>query len=147
MQLGQRATWEYFTFTFVSDFLRFVQDMEKRKSVCRKPQIHVLPSFGRRSLRPVIVRINVIPFIFFEADVQTFEIRITAWRNRDQNRWYSFLLSFLRFSVDWNVVFLRTRPIDNFGIRNFSLYILPLGIYFLHQVVYCRVDLNCLCSI
>ena len=45
----------------------------------------------------VRVRIKAFRFIFFEADVRTFEIRITAWRNRNQN----WLRSFLRFSADW----------------------------------------------
>ena len=39
----------------------------------------------------VKVRINAIPFIFFQADVWPFEIRTTAWRKCNQNRWHSFL--------------------------------------------------------
>ena len=50
------------------------------------------------------VRINAIRFIFFETDVRTFEIRINAWRKRNQNRWHFFL----RFSADCIVHFIST---------------------------------------
>ena len=64
----------------------------------RKPQnfSFLLPS---AVVDTVTVLINVIPFIFFEADVRSFEIRITAWRERNQNRWHSFL----RFSADCSI--------------------------------------------
>ena len=45
-----------------------------------------LPKTIESLLETVRVRINIIPFIFFEADVGSFEIIITAWRKRDQNQ-------------------------------------------------------------
>ena len=47
----------------------------------------IFPSIFRlQQSRPLRVRINAIRFIFFEAEVRTFEIRITASRKRNQNR-------------------------------------------------------------
>ena len=54
-------------------------------SVCRKPQNF---SFIVSNVVVDIVRIRINPirFIFFEAEVRTFEIRITAWRKHNLNR-------------------------------------------------------------
>ena len=62
-------------------------------SVCRKPQkfSFVLSNAVDETVR---VRISAIPFIFFEADVRMFEIGITAWPKRNQNRWHSYLRFF-----------------------------------------------------
>ena len=49
-------------------------------TVCRKP--------SNFSFDIVRVRINAIRFILFEPDVRIFEIRIIAWRKRNQNRWH-----------------------------------------------------------
>ena len=38
----------------------------------------------------VRVRINAIRFIFFEADIRNFEVRITAWRKRNWHFSYGF---------------------------------------------------------
>ena len=46
-------------------------------AVCRKPQNFSFV-LSNAVVEPVRVRINAIPFIFFEADVQSFEIRNTA---------------------------------------------------------------------
>ena len=62
---------------------------QKLCPVCRKPW-----NFSFVSLNAVIktvrFQISTILFIFFEVDVRLFEIRITAWRKRDQNWWHSF---------------------------------------------------------
>ena len=63
------------------------------QTVCRKPSNF---SFVLSNAVVETVRVYAIPFIFFEADVRSFEIRITAWRERNQDRWHSSL----RFSAD-----------------------------------------------
>ena len=74
-------------------------------SVRRKPQNFSFV-LSNAVVETVRVRINVIPFIFFKADVRSFEIRITAWRKRNQNWWHSFL----RFSVDCIILSVLVRP-------------------------------------
>ena len=64
-------------------------------TVCRKP-LNFSFVLSNAVVEPVRVQINAIRFIFFEADVRSFEIRTTAWRKRNQNRWHSCL----RFSAD-----------------------------------------------
>ena len=80
------------------------------------------------------VEINAIPFVFCEVNVRSFKIRITAWRNRNQNRWHSFL----RFSADFYVMLwfsFRTTEdgIDFVDIWTFELSKLcpGVGIFFL----------------
>ena len=41
------------------------------------------------AVETVKVQINAIPFIFFQVDVRSFELRTTVWRKRNQNRWHS----------------------------------------------------------
>ena len=68
---------------------------EVRRS-SKKPQKHQngLPKiieffiFSNVIVYVIRVRINAIRFIFFEADVRNFEIRIIACRKRNQNRWH-----------------------------------------------------------
>ena len=55
----------------------------------------VLPNAVVTTIR---VLVHTIQFDFTEADIPTFEIRITAWRKRNQNRRHSFLW----FSADCN---------------------------------------------
>ena len=58
--------------------------------------VEFFPVSFERNSRNLRVRINAIRFIFFEADVRPFEIRITVWCKHNQN----WLRSFLRFSAD-----------------------------------------------
>ena len=63
----------------------FPENLKVSLIVCRKPSnfSFILSNVVVDIVR---VRINAIRFIFFDADVRTFEIRITARRKRNQNR-------------------------------------------------------------
>ena len=72
--------------------------------------VEFFPVSFERNSRNLRVRINAIKFIFFEADVRPFEIRITVWCKRNQN----WLRSFLRFSADCNDGIRRKLDNSNF---------------------------------
>ena len=64
-------------------------------SVCWKPK-YLSFLLSNAVVETVRVQINTILFIFFEDDIRTFKIRITAWCKHNQYWWHSFL----RFSTD-----------------------------------------------
>ena len=89
--LGSHLLWHFATISYGFSYkLTWPSRHYLRLStVCWKPQ-----NFSFVLLNAVVktvgAQINAIWFIFFQADVRMFGIRITAWRKRNQNRWHLF---------------------------------------------------------
>ena len=77
--LIHKHVWCYFLLSMFADRCVY--------TVCWKPQNFSLIPLNAL-VRPFELRWT--SFIFFEAYIRTFEIRVSVWRKRNQNRWPTF---------------------------------------------------------
>ena len=80
-------------------------------------------------------RFNVIPYIFFEAHVRSFQIRITVWLKRNQNRWHFSTFQWLGIqNLKWKFWSKVWKP-NSSHINISNLIILLAGLPYKHAVI------------